>query len=51
MENSYIVRINIFGKMNETDFLERLYNLEELESCDSGFPNMKGYISTQIQQL
>lgn len=41
---NYVLKMNIFGRLDELDFLSRLYNLEELESYDSRFPNMKGDI-------
>lgn len=41
---NYTLKMNIFGKLDEIDFLSRLYNLEELESFDRRYPNMKGDI-------
>lgn len=41
---SYTLKMNIFGKLDEIDFLSRLYNLDELESFDRRYPNMKGDI-------
>ncbi len=41
---NYTLKMNIFGKLDEIDFLSRLYNLEELESFDMRYPNMKGDI-------
>lgn len=44
VSTNYVLKMNIFGRLDELDFLSRLYNLEELESYDSRFPNMKGDI-------
>lgn len=41
VSTNYVLKMNIFGRLDELDFLSRLYNLEELESYDSRYPNMK----------
>ena len=42
--NLYTSHLNIFGRLDELQFLERLYNLDEMESYDSRFPTFKGDI-------
>ena len=42
--NLYTSHLNIFGRLDELEFLERLYNLDEMESNDSRFPTFKGDI-------
>lgn len=38
------VRYAYFGRLEELDFLKRLYKLEEMSSYDSRFPNAEGDI-------
>lgn len=38
------IRINIFGRLEEIEFLSRLYDLEDLPSTDSRFPTFKSDI-------
>ena len=40
----YTARINIYGKLDELDFLSRIYDLESMESYDSRFKDFKGDI-------
>lgn len=43
-DSIYTAKMNIFGRMDEIEFLSRLYDLENMESYDSRFPNFKGDI-------